>query len=286
MVIPVPLASVVEGDDEQVRTVELFEHPLAVAVAGEFVAQRSAQPIEHRCRQQEAPHRGRLVIEHLVDEVVEDEPIVAGETAHERGGVVTIAERERRELQGGDPSLGTFAQDGGVGGGERPVEGTVEICGDLVVPEPEVGRPHLEQITAGSPPGERSGGSARVRDDEVEPRGRLLDEDGDGVVDGGDTDRVVVVEEHRDVVPGVRHVVDDGGHDGRQRLARLEQVGRLVADPGVRQCGDQVGGESDGVVVVRIEREPGACSVGGGRARAPLAEQGGLPEAGGCRHRA
>ena len=56
--------------------------------------------------EQEAPHLGALAVEHLPDEVVEDEAVVAGELGDEAGDVLSALHRERRELQRGDPSLG------------------------------------------------------------------------------------------------------------------------------------------------------------------------------------
>ena len=74
---------------------------------GDRVAQRAGEPIQHGSLQQEAAHLVGLTLEHFLDEVVDDEAVVAGEVVDERGDVVTPLHRQRRELQRGDPPLGS-----------------------------------------------------------------------------------------------------------------------------------------------------------------------------------
>ena len=59
LVVAVPLAPVVERDEEQVASIERLQHGLAPALAGHGVAQRAGQPVEDRGLQQEAPARVR-----------------------------------------------------------------------------------------------------------------------------------------------------------------------------------------------------------------------------------
>jgi hypothetical protein len=47
-----------------------------------------------------------LPVQDLVDEVVDDEPVVTGEAGDERAGVVAVLERQGGELQGRDPPFG------------------------------------------------------------------------------------------------------------------------------------------------------------------------------------
>ena len=53
MVIAIPLAPVVERDEEQVPSIERLQHRLAAVLAGDGVAQRAAQPAEDRGLEQE-----------------------------------------------------------------------------------------------------------------------------------------------------------------------------------------------------------------------------------------
>ena len=46
-----------------------------------------------------------LTVQDLVGQVVDDVPVVAGKSGDEVGDVVTALDRERGQLQGGDPAL-------------------------------------------------------------------------------------------------------------------------------------------------------------------------------------
>ena len=77
--------------------------------------------------QQEAPDLVRLAVEHLVDEVVDDEAVVTGEAGDEPGDVVTALQREGGELQGGDPSFGADLQCLDLGLGQREAHHPVQV---------------------------------------------------------------------------------------------------------------------------------------------------------------
>ena len=67
VVVAEPLPLVVERDHEQVRPLEGLQHLLAVAAAGERVAQRTGQLSQHRGVEQERPDVVGLAAQHLVD---------------------------------------------------------------------------------------------------------------------------------------------------------------------------------------------------------------------------
>jgi len=79
VVIPEPLTPLVESDEEQVCSLEALERRLGVGSTRDGSAQRSGQPGEDRRVEEEPPDVGGLTVEDLVDEVVDDEPVVAGE---------------------------------------------------------------------------------------------------------------------------------------------------------------------------------------------------------------
>ena len=54
-------------------------------LAGHGVAQRAGEPVQDGGLEQEPPHRLGLPVEDLLDEVVDDEPVVAGEPGDEPG---------------------------------------------------------------------------------------------------------------------------------------------------------------------------------------------------------
>ncbi len=53
---------------------------------------------------------GRLMAEHLADEVVSEVAVVSGEVLDERGRVSVLTQGQCGELQPGDPSFGTAAE--------------------------------------------------------------------------------------------------------------------------------------------------------------------------------
>ena len=113
---------VVEGDDEEVVALERLEHGGAVAAAGDGVAERAGEPVEHGGVEEEGAHVVGLAAQHLLDEVVEDEPVAAGEVLDEGGRVVDAAQRQAGELEPGDPALGAGLEGGDlvVGSGAAP----------------------------------------------------------------------------------------------------------------------------------------------------------------------
>ena len=105
VVVAVPAAPVIQGDDEQVGSLQGLEDRPGVAPPGHRCAQVGRKSGQDRCLQQEGPDLEGLAIQHLVSEVVDDEPIVTGELRDERRRVVPALQRQRGQLERGDPSL-------------------------------------------------------------------------------------------------------------------------------------------------------------------------------------
>ena len=84
VVVPVPAATVIEGDQEQVRPFQGVENRLGVASPGHRSTQVRREPTEDRGLQQEGSDVVGLTIEDLVGEVVDDKPVVTGEARDER----------------------------------------------------------------------------------------------------------------------------------------------------------------------------------------------------------
>jgi hypothetical protein len=139
----------------------------------------ASQAVEHRSLQQERSDRFGLAVEHLFDEVVDDEAVVTGEVLDEPVDVVAALQRESSELERGDPSLGSSTERVDVTGGEVQTHRVVEVRSCLVVCESEVRSADLRQLPA-SP--ETSQGKWRVGsagEHEVERRRCVIDEIGD-----------------------------------------------------------------------------------------------------------
>ena len=92
VVIAPPAAHLVQRDQEQARPLRLLEQRLAALAAGDGVAQRAAEPFQHRGLEQEHPHLLVLPLEHLFGQVVQDVTVAPGERGHEGGGIVMSAQ--------------------------------------------------------------------------------------------------------------------------------------------------------------------------------------------------
>ena len=92
VVIAPPAAHLIQRDQEQSRPLGLLEQRLAALAPGDGVAQRAAEPFQHRGLQQERAQLLVLPLEHLFGQVVQNVPVAAGERGHESGGIVVSAQ--------------------------------------------------------------------------------------------------------------------------------------------------------------------------------------------------
>ena len=286
VVVAVPRTLGVQRDQEQVVPLQVREHRGAPALSADGVAQGAGEPVEHRGPQQEVADVGRLTRQDLVGQVVQDEPVAAGERLDEvrdlrPGG--DRPQRQCRELQAGDPALRATFEGGDVRDVEVQAHGLVQELPRLSGSEAQVGAAHLDQLTAAPQPRERERRIGAGGHHQAQLVGEVVEEDRDGLVRLGRGDQVVVVEHQHP--PCVRracsgHGVDHDGHR-RGRVARqvLEDGRRLQVDAGSRQGGDQVAEQPDQVVVPLVQGQPGrpcprssCCQVGD-----PVAEHGRLP---------
>ena len=125
--VAIPLAAVVERDQEQVCAIERLEHGLAAVLTGDGIAQWAAQPAQDRGLQQEAPNMIGLTLQDLLDQVVDDVAVVPGEARDEAGDIVTPLDRERRQLERGDPAFGTPFQRGDIRRRQVQIHHLVEV---------------------------------------------------------------------------------------------------------------------------------------------------------------
>src|SRR5262249_3950735 len=84
----VPLASVVEGHEEQVRARERVEEPARALLLEHRVAQWAGQPLEDRATKHERLRRGIVCFEHLVHEEIDHVTAAAAERAREGAPVL------------------------------------------------------------------------------------------------------------------------------------------------------------------------------------------------------
>src|SRR4051794_7698884 len=108
--VAIPLAPVVERDDEEIASLEIFQNALPVALARERIAQWSAESVDDRGFQKEAPDAFGLRTQHLFDEIVGDVAVTAGECVDAPANVAAPLHGERRQLEPRDPTLGSLLE--------------------------------------------------------------------------------------------------------------------------------------------------------------------------------
>jgi hypothetical protein len=285
VVVAIPLAFGVERDEEEVRGLELPQKAPGVVPIGDGVAKWGAEAIEDGRLQQEGADLLGLAGQHFGAQVVNDVAVIAGEVLDERVGVGSPSQGERREIEPGHPPFRAISQPyDRLMVESQPVQ-VVEEEVSLLVREAQLLGIDLDQFAAGTQPGQREWRLGSARQDEREGLGKVLDQEGEALVDLGIGDQVVVVEHEDDLVGqrrefGAEHrenVGDDVDARGQQR-GKGASAGRGVL---CAQGFDDVCPEPHRIVVVAVEREPGEgpCLVVG---RMPIGQQCRLAPAGRC----
>ena len=113
VVVAIPLALIIERDDEGIRTREVLKRASRVRCAEHRIAQRRCHVIEDRRPEQETLEMVRLALEHLFQEVVGDLLLIAGQSGSPRGAIGTATQRQRGQGNRGGPSLRPLPQGPG-----------------------------------------------------------------------------------------------------------------------------------------------------------------------------
>src|ERR1041384_4189377 len=83
MVVTKPLATIVQTNQEQVRTIELLQHLVTTVIAGERVAKRPVQTCQNRSSQKKVLRFFSLAVEHFLQQVIQNKAVVAGKIFHQ-----------------------------------------------------------------------------------------------------------------------------------------------------------------------------------------------------------
>ena len=196
VVIAPPAAHLIQRDQEQARPFGLLEQRLAALAAGDGVAQRAAEPLQHRGLQQERAQLLVLPLEHLFGQVVQDVPVAAGERGHEAGGIVMSAQRQRGQRQPGRPALGPGRQRRHRRIRQRRRRVLEQLPG-LRGREPQLGHAYLGQLAAGPQPRQRQRRIAAAGQHHAYPGRPVLDQERERLVHLLRADHVVVVEDEQ-----------------------------------------------------------------------------------------
>jgi hypothetical protein len=155
VVVAVPLASIVQRHEEEVRALYLLKHPARRPLPGHGVAQRRGQPVEDRRAEEKVAHLLSEPAQDLAPEVVDHVAVVAGELVDETRGIGLLADGECGEIESRDPPLRTAMKRLDVRFGQGQVEQPVQELSGLFRREAQLASVDLEQIPPGSQAGER-----------------------------------------------------------------------------------------------------------------------------------
>ena len=192
-------------------------------------------------------------------------------------------ERERREVEAGGPSFGPLDEIGQVSRGQLDAGHRLDQGGRLRAGEAQLAHPDLDHVADGPQPGERQ---PRVRpgDEHHQDGRRKMQQQGRQLlVAAGFPDDMEVVQHQDDWLgetgqPGDQfrdHRVGDVRGPGPERPLDV-LAGELWA--GSFQGGDDMPPQPAGIVITRVERQPGEPAALD-RAGPPLGHEGGLAEA-------
>ncbi len=93
--ITIPLAVIIERHDKEVASFQCFQSCITVLLAGDGIAERTMQLIEHRGLEQEVPDTIGLTLQNLFDQIVHDLAVVAGEGPDEAGNILVALHGKR-----------------------------------------------------------------------------------------------------------------------------------------------------------------------------------------------
>ena len=155
MVVAIPAAAVIQRDQEQIPPIQRLQHGLAAALPGNRIAQRPAQPAQDGSLQQERLNPARLTLQNLLGQIVHDVTFIARETGDEPGHIRSSLHRQRRQLQRGDPALGTALQHRHIPHRQLQPHHPVQVRRRLLRGETQISRADLGQLAARPQPGQR-----------------------------------------------------------------------------------------------------------------------------------
>src|SRR5262249_32625491 len=140
---------------ERVLALELVQYAPGIGDPGHRGAERPAEPVKHGAREQEVSQWGRLPVEHLKAQVIDDLLVVAGERFDELAGIVAALERQPRELQTRRPALRALMEAHDLSMIKVYADRPGEKGAGLSDAEPQVGGAYLGQLPSGSQAAER-----------------------------------------------------------------------------------------------------------------------------------
>ena len=200
VMIAIPVALVVQRHDKEVAPLQGLQLRGASFLAGDGIAQRAMQPLEHSGLEQEAADTLRLPLQDLVDQIVRDVAVVSRERPDEPSDILGALQGQSRQLQAGNPAFGTVFQGGDIGCREVKPHHLIEEYGGFGGGKTQVGGAQFGQLAPGAQPGQGKLGIFAGGNDQVQLRRQVLEQKGEGLVNRLGVNQVVVVEDEDETV--------------------------------------------------------------------------------------
>src|SRR5690242_2138226 len=103
--IAIPLPLLVEWNDEEIAPLQRLQPRAASLLPRDSIAERTGQSVENCSLKQEAARFLRLPLQDLVDQIIDDVPVVSREGRNEAGHVVVALQGQRGQLESRNPAL-------------------------------------------------------------------------------------------------------------------------------------------------------------------------------------
>ncbi len=216
VVIAIPTALTVQRYEKEVGAFKESQHFQAVRriLAHDRLTERTTHPLQDRRAQQEGLHRWRLLIQHLLDQVIHHKAMAAGEGVDKSVDVAGVSlHRDGGELQPGDPALRARLQRGeGVRAQGQPHR-LAQKGGSFFQGEAQIGGAHFGQLAARPQPRQRQRRVLARGNHQVQRRRQVIDQEGQRVADGGGLNDVVVIQHQNEGRRQRGDLVDQCGQD-------------------------------------------------------------------------
>ena len=270
MVIAEPLASGVEGNDEQALPLQQAHELPAGGSRGhgvpwgtDRVEELRTEPVEDRGLEHAVPDLGRLSPQDLPQQVLLGVRKASAQLSQEGIRVLDVAQGQDQEAQTHGPPLDLVLQVVERVLADRDLHRHGQELDRLRRGEPQVLQPHLRQAARRPQRAQRQRRVAPGGDDQPQGRRRMLEQPAQQLVDlRFARDPVVVVQDQDDGGVEVVQLVGQGAgqHGNRRQVRRPQHPGRLLARPGDRRLdrGQDVAQEHPEVTVGFVQRNPGA----------------------------
>ena len=150
VMIAIPVALIIQRHDKEVAALQGIQQrlpscwPVTASHSGPLKRSRMA------VWSKKLRTRFGLTLQDLVDQIVHDVAVVAGESPDEPGNVLVALHRERGQLQAGNPAFGARFQGGDVLRREVEAHHLVEKAGGFGGGKAQVGGAQFGQLVAGA----------------------------------------------------------------------------------------------------------------------------------------